>query len=305
VTEVGLEFPLGYRMAGCYFPSDPELQQPKADTPIEQLRVLKSPPNPGGGTTAVAAVLLDKRQVKPGDTIHVAALFRSEGDGPAEKAPDMRLVIEGRAFDPSHPTGFNPLKVFGTVEEQWSKAADAGHGYRYIKGSLKVPPWATPGPAGAVDIGVRSRGAGGRDGCFIGMQIPLGDRTRPAPALVSGWPNMPLSWPDHNYGIGPLKVCGKAGREGNPKADYRTMTLSIKTAAAAGEVECTPAEDCHGCADADDAVFTDHFSDMVLHGESSLGKPDEARPQQPVRWRDVPVVDATGGATVTTLQRTE
>ena len=288
VREVDLEFPLGHRLSGCYVARD----LTPAGLKLDSIEAVEGPPPPkaANGSTAVAAVLLDAERVAPGDTVHVAAVFRYEGDRP--DAPDMRLVIEGRAYDPSRPTGFNPLKLFGGIEENWSKVAEIGHGYRVLSGTLTVPKWASAGAAGAVEINVRTRGEGGRDGGFVGLRLPLADRTARALAVCSGWPTMPLSWPDHSYGVGPFAVCGKIGREGQPKADYRTLRLNLKTDS--GEViDLLPARDGKGCPDADDAVFAGHFFDQVLNEESRLATPDPVRPQPKVRWREVPVVDAT------------
>jgi hypothetical protein len=284
VREVDLEFPLGHRMPGCYVAADLE-----ADAPFEKVEVLDGPAPTTTGSTAVAAVLVDKERVAPGDVIHLAAVFRHEGEGAPD--PSRLLVVEARAYDPARPTGFGALKKFDTFEASTAQATDLGNGYRMISGKLIVPTWARPGPAGGVDLAVRARGASA-DVAHVGLLVPLGE-TRRALCVASGWPTMPHTWHDHHYGIGPLSVCGRAGRPSQPRSDYRSLHLKVTTPAGAFDV--LPARDGRGCADADDAVFTSHFSDQVLHDESGLGPPDPVRPQPAVQRRAVPVVDAVGG----------
>jgi hypothetical protein len=110
-------------------------------------------------------------------------------------------------------------------------------------------------------------------------------------AVASAWPTMPLSWPDHNYGVGPLRICGKAGRLGQPRSDYRQLHLVVETSA--GDFDLWPSRDGRGCPDADDAVFTERFLDQVQDDESHLARREPIRPQPPFIWRDTPVIDAT------------
>jgi hypothetical protein len=282
VRRVDLEFPLGYRMSGCY-----EAKELPSDTPFESLKVAAGTP-PLGGPVAVATVLLDKRQVQAGDTIHAAVLCHD----PSEKreAGDELLVIEGRAYDPRRPTGFNPLKVFATFEAKWSRAIDAGNGFRVLTGKLQVPDWVATGPVNAVEVNAFTRGEGARYQSHIGLRLPLGPTSRGL-MVVSNWPTIPLSWHDHNYGIGPLKVCGKLGRGGQPRTDYRTLRMTLTTAA--GDFVIHPAADCRGCTDADDAVFAGQFFDQILNEESKLSPPLARRSQPALEWRTVPVIDAT------------
>ncbi|HEY2155771.1 MAG TPA: hypothetical protein VGH33_09080, partial [Isosphaeraceae bacterium] len=106
------------------------------------------------------------------------------------------------------------------------------------------------------------------------------------------WPTMPLSWPDHNYGVGPLRVCGKAGRLGQPRSDYRQLHLRLTTDD--GSFDLRPDRDGTGCPDADEAVFTERFADQVLDEESHLARRESIRPQPALIWRETPVIDATG-----------
>src|SRR6202011_2220589 len=110
----------------------------------------------------------------------------------------------------------------------------------------------------------------------VGLAIPLGPIRR-ALGVGSGWPTMPSSWPDGNYGVGPLKITGRAGREGQPRCDYRELHLAIETAG--GAFDILPARDGLGCADADDAFYAGRFLDQTLSDESSLAMPDPVRPQ--------------------------
>ena len=103
---------------------------------------------------------------------------------------------------------------------------------------------------------------------------------------------MPLSWPDHNYGVGPLRICGKAGRLGQPRSDYRRLHLRLATDD--GGFDLRPDRDGTGCPDADDAVFTERFADQVLDEESHLARRESIRPQPPMIWRETPIIDATG-----------
>jgi hypothetical protein len=282
VREVDLEFPLGHRMAGCYVAKALEV-----DTALESLHVTAAP-KATGGPVAVAAILLDKRQAQAGDVINTAVVFHDQGEG--EKMGDALLVAEGRAYDPRRPSGFNPLKVFGTIEANWSQAESAGHGFRLIRGALEVPDWVDAGSVHALEINAFARRPGGEFLSHVGLRVPLGPTSRSL-MVASHWPTVPISWPDHNYGIGILKICGKLGRVGQPRTDYRTLGMKVMTAI--GDVEVHPARDCRGCADADDAIFTGHFFDQNPGDESIPGLRDPIRAQPPIVWRELPVIDAT------------
>lgn len=281
VREVDLEFPLGHRMAGCY-----EAQTLPADCPFESLLVTAGP-KATGGPVAVAAVLLDKHQAKAGDVINAAVLFHDQGAG--EMLGDATLVAEGRGYDPRRPSGFNSLKVFGTIDSTWSRAESAGDGFRVIRGALKVPEWVEGGPVNALEINAFARKPGGEFVSHVGLRVPLGPTARSL-MVSSNWPTVPISWPDHNYGVGPLKICGKLGRAGQTRTDYRTLEMTVTTAR--GDVELHPAQDCRGCTDADDAVYSGHFFDQNPGDESLLGLRDPIRAQPSVVWRELPVIDA-------------
>jgi hypothetical protein len=279
VREVDLEFPLGHRMAGCY-----EAKALPGDLRFESLRVTAGP-KATGGPIAVAAILLDKRQAQAGDVVNAAVLFHDQGDG--EKMGDAQLVAEGRAYDPRRPSGFNPLKVFGTIEANWSQAESAGNGFRVIRGALQVPAWAETGPVHALEVNTFARKPGGEFVSHVGLRVPLGPTSRSL-MVASNWPTVPSSWPDHNYGIGPLKICGKLGRAGQPRIDYRALEMTVTTAD--GTIDVRPPR---GCADADDAIFTGHFFDQNPGDESLLGLRDPIRAQPSVMWRELPVIDAS------------
>ena len=153
-----------------------------------------------------------------------------------------------------------------------------------------MPDWARPGPVGEIEVDGRAIG-GGRERGHIGLRIPMGPMRRGL-AVASAWPTMPLSWPDHNYGVGPLRICGKAGRLGQPRSDYRRLHLRLATED--GGFDLRPDHDGTGCPDADDAVFTERFADQVLDDESHLAGRESIRPQPPMVWRETPIIDATG-----------
>jgi hypothetical protein len=283
VRQVDLEFPLGYRMPGCYIAA--EL---RSDLDFRRIQVVDAPAQSEPGGIAVAAILLDKEQVGPGDRTNLAVIFHDERD--PEGTEGVRLLVEGRAYDPARPSGFSPLKTFGRIEREWASAVDLGRGYRMITGPLVVPDWARPGPVGEIEVDGRAIG-GGRERGHIGLRIPMGPMRRGL-AVASAWPTMPLSWPDHNYGVGPLRVCGKAGRLGQPRSDYRQLHLRLATDD--GSFDLRPDRDGTGCPDADDAVFTERFADQVLDQESHLARRESIRAQPPIIWRETPVIDATG-----------
>lgn len=283
LRQVELEFPLGYRMSGCY-----AAKALNDDVEFHSVR-LRSSPMVAAERSAVAAILLDKRQIRAGDVINVAAVFHDQAEMLNQRDP--LLVVEGRAYDARRPTGFNPLKVFQTVEVKWSQAKDAGEGYRILAGKLTVPEWVEPGPVHGIEINVLSRGAGGKYESHVGLRIPLGATIR-ALMVVSNWPTVPISWHDHNYGIGPLKICGKIGRDGQPNIDYRALRMAISTSA--GDFEVWPEADCRGCPDADDAVFASHYLHQILNDESKLRPAESIRPQPLVTWRNQAVIDAAG-----------
>lgn len=284
VREVELEFPLGHRMSGCYAAN--ELTE---EVEFEALRVLAGPvlskatsPEP-----AIAMILLDKQQVKAGDEIQIAVVAHL----PAVQQTDGVLGVECRAYDPNRPSGFNPLKVCSSAETKWSKAIEAGNGYRVLLGKLKVSDWVEAGPVGEIEINALLRAPGGKFLSHVGLRLPLGE-TKPALMAASNWPSVPISWPDHNYGIGPLKVCGKIGRAGQPTLDYRELKLTLATSA--GTYTIDPLDDCRGCADADDAVYEGQYFDQILNEQSKLLPPLKVRKQPSVNWRESSVIDATG-----------
>lgn len=264
VQKVDLEFPLGYKMPGSYIASD--LPQ---STPFQTVRLLEGPPKPTDGSAAVAAVLMDTDQVLPGDTMHLAAIYRDEGDT-SKLGP---LVVEARGYDPSRPTAYGALKLCATFEKTWATAVDLGNGYKMISGELKIPTWVASGPTGNIDISIRARQGNG-DAAFVGLAVPLGP-TRRALSLTSSWPIMPISWPDHQYGIGPFKVCNRIGRESQPKADYRQLHLQVE--ARGKTLDLLPARDGRGSPDSDDAMYTGHFLDQALNDASHLAKPEVHR----------------------------
>lgn len=255
LTDVSLDFPLGHRIPGCY-----RAAALAEDMPIPTAEI-ESAPSGQGGTIVTAAVLLDKRAVSPGDTIHIAAVFHDERA--ASTNIDPILAVEGLAYDPTRPSGYDPLKVFDAIKVKWSEAIDLGHGYRQIKGQLELAPWVAPGPNRAVDLSIRARLPDGADLSHIGLRLPLGETDR-ALMVAATWPTMPLSWPDHNYGIGPLKICNKNGRASQPMTDHRALHLRI------GPYDLLPARDAEGHPRAKDAVYTDQYLDQILNDESHL-----------------------------------
>lgn len=272
VGNIELEFPLGYRMPGCYM-----AKRLTGATRFNSVRVVGGPDPAQGGTVAVAAVLTDVEQITPGETLHVGVVFRDEG-GAGQCGP---LVIEARGYDPKRPTGFGALKKFASIESTWEAAIDLGSGYKLVEGPLTVPDWVQAGPTGAVDLSIRVRQGHG-DAAFVGLAVPLGS-TKRALTISSSWPIMPLSWPDRHYGIGPLRVCNRLGRKSQPLADYRKLHLAVELG---GEsIDLFPARDGRGCADADDAVYTSHFLDQILFKESHLAQPDPVRSQPETTWR--------------------
>lgn len=280
VKEVDLEFPLGHRLSGCY--EAKPLSSALSFTSLKARADFKAP----AATPAVAMILLDKKQVSPGDEINVALVCHNVAD----KSDDPLLVVECRGYDARRPSGFNPLKIGASLAGKWSQAQDAGDGYRALVGKLKVPDWVEAGPVQAVEINALVRAPAGKFLSHVGLRIPLGP-TSHALMVTSNWPTVPISWPDHNYGIGPLKVCGKLGRQGQPALDYRELLVEVATSTDKFRVH--PQADCIGCADADDAVFAGHFYDQILNDEAKLLPTVSMRAQPTVVWRQLPLIDAT------------
>lgn len=269
---VDLEFPVGYQLAGCFIAE--ALDRP---TTLGALRVIEGPQRVTDGTVAVAAVLTDTEQIAPGDTLQVAVLFRDEGAA-AACGP---YVVEARGYDPSRPTGFGALKKFASFEKNWNTAEDLGDGYKLISGTISVPNWVKAGPVAWVDLSIRARKGHG-DAAFIGLAIPLGKTTR-AVTLSNSWPTMPLSWPDRNYGIGPLRICNRLGRKAQPHSDYRQLELQVEIDDR--KLKLLPTRAGRGCADADDAMYAEHYLDQILNEESKLASPKAIRKQPTVTWR--------------------
>ncbi len=280
VQTLDLEFPVGYRMPGSYRIDD----LPQA-TDLSSVQILEGPERKSNGTVAVAAILMDAEQIAPGDTLHIAAIYRDEGNLSGIRS----LIVEARGYNPSRPSVFDELKKFAKLETTWETATDLGNGYKMVAGALKVAPWVASGPTGGIDISVRAR-QGSRDLAFIGLHLPLGP-TRRTLSLSSPWPTMPISWPDRSYGLGPFRFCSRIGREGQPRSDYRSLQLKVKTRGKTWNL--LPKRDARGCADADDAYYTGQFLDQVLSDESHLALPQLIRPQPKVTWPEkMPLIDA-------------
>ena len=140
-----------------------------------------------------------------------------------------------------------------------------------------------------MDLSVRVR-QGHSDAAFLGLIIPIGP-TRRILSLSNSWSTMPISWPDRNNGIGPLKTFSRLGRKGCPKTDYRSLQLSLAMGEAA--LDLLPERGARGTADANDAVYVEHFLDQVLAAKSQLVQPAAIRPQPEITWRaDLPRIDA-------------
>lgn len=202
--------------------------------------------------------------MSPGDTIQLAAIYRDEGD----VSKLGLLVVEARGYDPRRPTAYGALKKFAEFEKRWSTARDLGGGYRLVSGTVKVADWVEPGPTGGIDLSERARQGNG-DASFIGLHVPLGP-TRRALSVTTPWPTVPLSRHDGRYGVGPFKVCNRAGRERRPLSDYRKLHLQLN--ADGKPLDLRPARDTRGCPDAADAVYTGHFLDQVLSEITGVGK---------------------------------
>ena len=301
LDEITLEFPLGFKMTGSYI-----ARQQNKPMPFDKVKVISGPKNPETGSIAVAGLLCDTLAVAPGDSINVAVIFRDETVH-STPAPEMRLVCVARGYDPSRPSGYNPLKQLGSVEANWSEAESLGEGYRVIRGEIAIPNWVKPGPIGSISLDLRAR-KHPFDGGFVGTLIPVVNETKRGLTVTSTWPTMPTSWHDHTYGIGVTKVCGKAGYEGQPKSDYRKLVLEVTSGKEVFQI--APIKDTNGCADADDAFYDGQFYDQVLQDQSKIatGKPAEhpletknrrrfiarksAREQPSIKWRsDLEIIE--------------
>lgn len=261
IESVELEFPVNYVMGGSFV-----LPTGNARIPIEGLELKSVPDSRGNPGIYAATVILDTVATVPGDTINGLAVFHWNGE--AGGAPDFRLSINASGYDPSRPSGYNALKRFDKIEQGWSDAVDLGDGYRLIRGSITIPEFIQSGPMNAIDIGVRAR-SGNDASAFIGLEIPLEDKPRRALSVSTAWPTMPMSWHDHNYGIGPTKICHKLGRKNRPPIDYRQMHFQLLSGERVFDVNIPAAS--KGCADSEDAVYTGQFLDQVLSQESGIG----------------------------------
>ncbi len=287
ISTVDLEFPAGYRYPGSYLAAP--LPGP---APFSNLKVRSAPPRPPHGTVSVAMLLTDAEAVAPGDTLNIALVFCHEGTDP-DRASGVRLVCKARGYDPSRPSTYNALKEFGALEADWDDAEMAGAHFRYITGSLKVPHWVEPGPLGALALDLRARRYP-QEPSFAGVLIPVKEETKRGLTVTATWPSMPISWHDHNYGIGLLRICGKGGREKQPRTDYRNLALDLT--AGGQPFRVAPAIDAKGCADSDDAFYDEQFFDQILNRESNHMQPPPKRAQPEIEWpTDLPVVDATRG----------
>ena len=214
VRQVDLEFPLGYRMPGCYLAA--ELH---GDVDFRQIQVVDAPLQSEPGGIAVAAILLDKEQVGPGDRVNLAAIFHDTRNPEGTKG--VRLLVEGRAYDPARPSGSSPLKTFGRIEREWATAVDLGRGYRMITVPMVVPDWARPRPVGEIEVDGRAIG-GGREGGHIGLRIRW---ARCGAGLPWRAPGPPCPSP------GPITItvwdrCGSAARRDGGPATVRLSTAS-------------------------------------------------------------------------------
>ena len=245
VREMNWEFPLGHQPAASYVKSNLPGNGVMSDFTINSAPL----PTSGKSHTEIAMLIVDKTQVRIGDTVNFAVIYRQ----PRGQTPSEELSVEWKGWDPNHPRMYTR---YGTIFQHNNSSVgltSLGNGFYVRQGSVVVPSWvanATETTA-AIKLFATVRGNSGSEEAIL--LLPLGPTKREL--LVSTtWDGFPASWGEN--GIGPCNFHRELSAAVR-YADYRTMSVSLNLNGQ--RITIQPTIDTAHVADADNAAFYENF----------------------------------------------
>ena len=246
VQTIRYEFPMGYQVSASYVRTTLS-----GDGPLSNFSIQSAPPpTPGKSHTEITRIIMDKTQVQPGDTVNYAVIYRSPSGG----VPSELLSCEAKGWDANKPRMYNKYGTSFHWNEGASTLTYLGGGFSVRTGTFTVPSWAANATetTAAFKLFATVR-ANGKILEEANLLVPVGPTKREL-LVSSTWDGFPASWGER--GIGPCNFF----REWTfllRYSDYRTMGVSFNVAGQ--NVSTRPNVDTAHVADADDAIFYEHF----------------------------------------------
>ncbi len=247
VQTMRWEFPMGYQTAASYVRTNLA-----GDATMSNFNILSAPsPFPGKNNSEIVMLIVDKTQAQPGDHVNYAVIYRQ----PQGRTPTEQLGIMCKAWDPNAPRIDNKLGNTFYYDEGSSSLINLGNGFYLRQAFFVVPSWSTndtPTTAGLrFFVTVRSsNGAFFEDASLL---IPIGPSRRQL--LVSATSDgLPAAWGER--GIGPCNFYRETTFEAR-YSDYRGLSVSFNLNGQS--ITVSPKLDTAHAADADDAMFYEHF----------------------------------------------
>ena len=238
------EFPIGLQSAASYIRTNLH-----SGGPFEEVEIVSAPdPLPGKDHSEIVMLLVDKTQAPPGETIHYAAVFRvPDGQTPGEK-----LQVQWGGWDPEHPRLYTPYGKLIAETRPWDELVDLGGGFYMHTNSVVVPAWVrNQGENGGILFCATVKEAEVTEDARLILQV---GPTRNELLVSTTWDGVPAAWGAR--GIGPCKFNRQIGWSSR-YPDYRGISARVRMN---GEnIFINPKIDTVHVADADDAIFEDHF----------------------------------------------
>jgi hypothetical protein len=245
VREMNWEFPMGYQSAASYVKTSLSDNAAMSDFTINSV----PPATSGKQITEIVMLIVDKTQVRAGDTINFAVLFRQ----PQGQTPSEELSVVWTGWDPDHPRMYTR---YGTAFQFNNSPADLknlGNGFYLRQGSVVVPSWVenSTDTTAAIRLFASVRNDSASEEAML--LLPLGP-TKKELFVSTTWDGFPASWGE--IGIGPCNFHREL--TANVRySDYREISFEMKLNG--DSITISPKADTAHVADADDAFFTENF----------------------------------------------
>jgi hypothetical protein len=243
--EMTWEFPIGRQAPASYVKQDLA-----GSFPFTDVQVLDAPPRISGKQhTEIVALLVDKTQVQHGDTINYAVIFRS----PDGQTPKETLQIQFGGWDPNFPRMYTRYSKLITETRPWEALVDLGNGFYMRQNSMVVPDWVRNlGPSsGAVRMRVTVRTSDVVEDAILVFRLGATRRQLLASTM---WDGLVATW--GGRGVGPCDFSREIAWLAR-YPDYRQAAIRVRDGSE--EIVIRPREDTAQVADADDAIFEDHY----------------------------------------------
>jgi len=246
VQTMRWEFPMGYQPSGSYVRTNLS-----GDGVMTNFSITSAPAATASKTnTEIVMILLDKTQAQIGDTIKYAVIFRQ----PRGQTPTEGLSAEWRGWDPNHPRMYNRYGTVFQYNDGASFLVNLGGGFFLRQGSVVVPSW-TANPTettAAIKLYVTVRAGSILEEAAV--LVPIGPTKREL-LVSSTWDGMPAGWGER--GIGPCNFYREWTSFLVRYSDYRNLAINLTLNGQ--PITIQPSADTAHCADADDAIFYEHF----------------------------------------------